>query len=64
MIVLKSQREIEAMKKAGEILAACHKEIAKMIKPGITTWEIDQFVEGFLKKHNATPKSDRRHVGL
>lgn len=56
MIVLKSQREIEAMKKAGEILAACHKEIAKLIKPGITTWEIDQFVEQFLKKHNATPE--------
>lgn len=56
MIVLKSHREIEAMKKAGEILAACHKEIAKLIKPGITTWEIDQFVEKFLKEHDATPE--------
>src|SRR5919205_3452748 len=56
MIVLKSQREIEAMKKAGEILAACHKEIAKLIKPGITTWEIEEFVDGFLKKHGATPE--------
>ncbi|GHI00276.1 type I methionyl aminopeptidase [Neobacillus kokaensis] len=56
MIVLKSQREIEAMKKAGEILAACHKEIAKMIKPGVTTWEIDQFVEKFLSEHNAAPE--------
>jgi methionyl aminopeptidase len=40
MIVLKSQREIDAMKKAGEILASCHKEIAKMIKPGVTTWRL------------------------
>jgi methionyl aminopeptidase len=56
MIVLKSQREIEAMKKAGEILAACHKEIAKLVKPGITTWEIDEFVERFLKKNGATPE--------
>ncbi|MGD6844733.1 type I methionyl aminopeptidase [Bacillus infantis] len=56
MIVLKSAREIEAMKKAGEILAACHKEIAKKIKPGVTTWEIDEFVEGFLKEHGATPE--------
>ncbi|MFP5110692.1 type I methionyl aminopeptidase [Neobacillus sp. C211] len=56
MIVLKSQREIEAMKKAGEILAACHKEITKLIKPGITTWEIDVFVEEFLKKNGATPE--------
>lgn len=56
MIVLKSAREIEAMKKAGEILASCHKEIAKRIKPGVTTWQIDEFVEGFLKEHDATPE--------
>jgi methionyl aminopeptidase len=56
MIILKSQREIDQMKKAGEILAACHKEIAKMIKPGITTWEIEEFVDRFLKKHGATPE--------
>lgn len=56
MIVLKSQREIEMMKKAGEILASVHKEIAKMIQPGITTWEIDQFVEDYLQKHGATPE--------
>ncbi|WP_040206230.1 type I methionyl aminopeptidase [Neobacillus jeddahensis] len=56
MIVLKSQREIEAMKKAGDILAACHKEIAKRIKPGITTWEIEMFVDEFLKKNGAKPE--------
>lgn len=56
MIVLKSPREIEMMNKAGELLATCHKEIAKLIKPGITTWEIDQFVEKFLKDHGATPE--------
>lgn len=53
MIVLKSPREIEAMKKAGELLAACHKEIKKMIEPGITTWEIDQFVDKYLAQHGA-----------
>lgn len=56
MIILKSQREIELMKKAGEVLASVHKEIAKMIKPGITTWEIDQFVEKYLAAHGATPQ--------
>jgi methionyl aminopeptidase len=61
MIVLKSKREIEAMKKAGEILASCHKEIAKLIQPGITTWEIDQFVEEFLKQHDATPEQKGYH---
>jgi methionyl aminopeptidase len=54
MIVLKSPREIDAMKKAGELLASCHKEIQKKIKPGITTWEIDQFVDKYLDEHGAT----------
>lgn len=56
MIVLKSQREIELMKKSGEVLAATHREIAKMIKPGITTWEIEEFVDEFLKENGATPE--------
>ena len=56
MIVLKSPREIELMKKSGEVLAATHREIAKMIKPGITTWEIEEFVDKFLKENGATPE--------
>lgn len=56
MIVLKSAREIENMKAAGRLLASVHKELRKLIKPGITTWEIDQFVEDYLKKHGATPQ--------
>ncbi|MBT2661993.1 type I methionyl aminopeptidase [Bacillus sp. ISL-45] len=56
MIVLKSAREIENMKEAGRLLASVHKELRKLIKPGVTTWEIDQFVEDYLKKHGATPQ--------
>ncbi|OWR30784.1 type I methionyl aminopeptidase [Saccharibacillus sp. O23] len=56
MITLKSEREIAMMDAAGDVLAACHKEIAKMIKPGITTMEIDRFVEKFLKQHGAKPE--------
>lgn len=53
MIIIKTEQEIEMMHKAGKLLAKVHKEIAKMIKPGITTYEIDQFVEEYLKEHNA-----------
>ncbi|MGE7119549.1 type I methionyl aminopeptidase [Peribacillus sp. NPDC046944] len=56
MIVIKSEREIQAMHESGKILAACHREIAKLIAPGVTTWEIEEFVEGFLKKHGAKPE--------
>src|SRR5699024_6514213 len=56
MIVIKTEEQIEKMRKAGEILADIHKEIAKMIKPGITTMEIDRFVEEYLKERGATPE--------
>jgi len=56
MIVLKSAREIENMKEAGKLLASVHKELRSFIKPGVTTLEIDQFVEDYLKKHGATPE--------
>lgn len=45
MIILKSMSEIEQMKQAGQIVATCHKELAKIIKPGITTLEINDLVE-------------------
>src|SRR5699024_8032767 len=44
LITRKSEREINQMKLAGDLLVKTHKEIAKMIKPGITTMEIDTFV--------------------
>lgn len=56
MIILKTPEQIEKMKKAGEILASVHKEIAKIIKPGITTRELDRFVEKYLRKRGATPE--------
>jgi methionyl aminopeptidase len=56
MIKLKSMNEIKKMQEAGVVLATCHQEIAKMIKPGITTTEIDQFVEKLLAEHGATPE--------
>src|SRR5690625_6647616 len=56
LITRKSEREIKQMKKAGDILVKLHKEIAKMIKPGVTTMEIDTFVEEFLAEHDATPE--------
>lgn len=56
MITRKSEREINQMKKAGDILVKLHKEIAKKIEPGVTTMEIDAFVEEFLAEHDATPE--------
>jgi methionyl aminopeptidase len=54
MIIFKTKQEIQKMQEAGKLLAACHKEIAKLIQPGLTTLAIDKFVEDFLAKHGAT----------
>lgn len=56
MITLKSRREIDEMKEAGKILANTHKEIKKIIKPGITTWDLEVFTEEYLRKNGATPE--------
>ena len=56
MITRKSEREIKQMHEAGKLLVKTHKEIAKMIKPGITTMEIEEFVDQFLREHGATPE--------
>ncbi|UCZ54233.1 type I methionyl aminopeptidase [Bacillus shivajii] len=55
MIQRKSAREIEQMHEAGKLVAKIHKEIAKMIKPGMTTLEIDKFAEEYMRKHGAQP---------
>ncbi|WP_257349255.1 type I methionyl aminopeptidase [Pseudalkalibacillus decolorationis] len=56
MITRKTHQEIEAMHKAGKLLAACHNEINKRIRPGVTTKDIDHFVESYLKMHDALPE--------
>ena len=61
MIILKSEEEIMKMKKAGVILANLHKEIAKIIKPGISTKDIDGFVEQYLAERNAYPEQRGYH---
>ena len=56
MIILKTEEQIQRMREAGMILAALQKEIAKIIKPGISTMEIDRFVEEYLEARGAYPE--------
>lgn len=55
MIILKTRREIEVMRKAGRLVAQSHELVRKHIKSGVTTKELDQLVEDFLKSQNAIP---------
>jgi methionyl aminopeptidase len=61
MIIVKTKEQIMKMKRAGEILASCHKEIRGMIRPGVTTLAIDRFAESFMKEHGATPEQKGYH---
>ncbi|KEQ25190.1 type I methionyl aminopeptidase [Paenibacillus tyrfis] len=53
MIHLKTPQEIALMAKAGAVLAKCHQEIAKMVRPGLTTLEINDFAERFINEQGA-----------
>lgn len=55
MIKIKSEREIELMRKAGEIVGMTHHYLEKFIKPGITTKELDTLANDYILKQDATP---------
>ena len=55
MISLKSSREIEAMRRAGRITAQARALAGSMIRPGITTLEIDKAVRRFIESQGAKP---------
>lgn len=54
-VSIKSEREIELMREAGRILAHVHEELAKMIKPGISTLDIDRAGERMIRSFGCTP---------
>jgi methionyl aminopeptidase len=63
LITIKSNREIAVMRDAGRIVAECHAAVAERVRPGVTTLELDTFVEGLIRKFGATP-SFKGHEGF
>ena len=55
MIVKKSPAEIDAMAAAGDILVRCMDLLAGKIRPGVTTMDLDQAAERFIRSQGATP---------
>ncbi len=55
MIEIKSEREIALLKEAGRIVALCHEEMAKQVRPGISTKELNDICENIIIKNGATP---------
>lgn len=54
-VTIKSSREIDAMRIAGKILAETHEVMARAIKPGVSTWEIDKIGEDFIRSKGCIP---------
>jgi len=53
--ILRSPREIEKMRQAGLLVWKAHELAASMVRPGVTTAEIDAAVEQFFEEHDAVP---------
>ncbi len=55
MVTIKSKKEIEQMKEACKLTAQVHEVIKKEIKPGISTYELDQIAEKFIRDNGGIP---------
>jgi methionine aminopeptidase len=48
VIQLKSPREIDIMARGGQILGATVAMLQREVKPGMTTWQLDELAEAFI----------------
>ena len=54
-VSIKTAREIDLMREAGRLLEKVHNELAKVIRPGISTWEIDHIGEKLIRDLGCIP---------
>lgn len=55
MIICKSESELLIMREAGRIVAETHQVLAKAIRPGVTTKQLDQIAEEYIRSRDAIP---------
>lgn len=55
MITIKSEKEIDLMRYAGNLVSLTHQYLKPHIKPGITPLELDALAEKFIRSHDAIP---------
>lgn len=55
MIIIKSKQEIDIMREAGKVTGQVLKELETFIKPGVSTKDIDSFVENFIRDKGMIP---------
>jgi methionyl aminopeptidase len=55
MILIKTEEEIERLRESNILVSRTLAEMAKLIKPGITTLSLDRVAEEFIRDHNGIP---------
>lgn len=55
MIFLKSEEEVLLIKESAQLLGKAHAEVAKWIKPGVATKQLDKVADEFIRDHNGHP---------
>jgi methionyl aminopeptidase len=55
MIICKTNEQVEEMRKSALLVSKTLTEVAKILKPGITTLSIDKMIGSFIHDHNAVP---------
>jgi len=55
LIVLKSERELEVMRRAGRLVARLLEELGRRVAPGVRLRDLDRFAEEFILRHGAVP---------
>ena len=54
-VTIKSQREIELMRHAGKLLGQTLKQLEEAVRPGMSTWELNQIGEEIIRGYGCIP---------
>ncbi len=55
MMIMKNKEEIELMRQSALLVSKTLAEVAKVLKPGITTMSLDKMIGEFIRDHKAIP---------
>ena len=64
MVTIKSKKEIEFMRDVCKVVALTYQELEQKIKPGMSTWELDQIAEKKMRSLGAIPAEKGYDIGI
>ena len=64
MVTIKSKKEIEFMREACKVVALTYQDLEQKIRPGMSTWELDQIAEQKMRSLGAVPAQKGYDIGI